>query len=174
MSENTSVVQEWVSKLPWKMQSILFSGLRGPDQEFLYHTKQVSKWLRSVSQNNADPSKPYMNGIKLPQTDEEMAEFFKELEHCTCHFVHHFLDALAVVAYGHPDEEVSRRAYGYHYEVAEELFHFIPESASVFFLRHRDKRDGVDDQRDTWFNHVSGVLTGLLDVLKFQRGKLGL
>lgn len=149
-----SVVQLWVSECSWKQQSILFSGLRGPDHALLPNIKQVSKWMRFVSQNNADPSKPYMNEIELP----EPKALEKELEHSYVHFVHHFADALAVIAYNHPDEEVRKTAYSYHYYIAEELFHFIPEPSSIFQWRHRDKPDGIDKQpekpyEDRWWVH---------------------
>lgn len=142
---NTSVLQEWVTKIPWKQQSILFSGLRGPDHALLPNIKQVSKWMRSVSQNNADPTKPYMNNIQLPSPDK----MEKELEHSPCHFVHHFADALAVIAYNHPDEQIAEQAACYHHYIAEEVFHFRPEDPETFVLRHRDKRDGepVVDQK---------------------------
>lgn len=146
----STVVQEWVSQMPWKLQSILFSALRGPDQEFLENTKQVSKWLRAVSQNNADPSKPYMNSIQLPECDHSKARLWKELEHCPCHFVHHFLDALAIVGYYHPDPKVAEYAAKLHYDTCEEIFHFVPEMPSVFKLRHRDKIGGVDQKKVEW------------------------
>jgi hypothetical protein len=158
-----SVLQAWVSAMPWKLQSILFSGLRGPDQELLHYTKQVSKWLRAVTQHNADPSKPYINGIKLPGSAPEsrvaaaeMQAFWKELEHCPCHFVHHFLDALAIVAYFHPDPAVAEQAAAFHYDTAEEIFHFVPEPPHIFRLRHRDKRDGIDkpENQIAWDSHV--------------------
>ncbi len=142
------VVQDWVSRLPWKMQSILFSSLRGPDQEFLANIKMVSKWMRSVTQNNADPSKPYMNGISLPEPEQ----LFKELEHCPCHFVHHFLDGLAIIAYHHPIQIVAEYAAKVHYRCAEEIFHFYPEPPRWFDIRHRDKRKGADPLADHWRN----------------------
>jgi len=140
--------------MPWKLQSILFSALRGPDQEFLEHTKQVSKWLRAVSQNNADPSKPYMNNIKLPWTGDEIMRLWKELEHCPCHYVHHFLDALAIVGYYHPEKKTAFYAASLHYDTCEEIFHFVPEHPEVFKLRHRDKVDGVDSKQSEWEHQV--------------------
>lgn len=140
--QKLSVVQPWVAECSWKEQSILFSGLRGPDHAYLPAIKQVSKWMRSMCQHNADPTKPYMNEIELP----EPYILEKELEHSFAHFVHHFADALAVIAYNHPDEWVRSKAYSYHYYIAEELFHFIPEPPEVFKWRHRDKPDGTDPQ----------------------------
>jgi hypothetical protein len=141
-STNSSVLLPWVEALPWKQQSILFSGLRGPDAVFLTATKQVSKWIRSVSQQNADPSKSYMNDIILPTP----SELEKELEQLPCHFVHHLADALAVIAYGHPEDEVRRYAYGLHAYIAEELFHFLPEPPEIFRWRHRDRPQVIDPQ----------------------------
>jgi hypothetical protein len=137
-----SVVLPWVTKCSWKEQSILFSGLRGPDHALLTNVKQVSKWMRAVSQENADPSKPYMNNIQLPLA----SAMEKELEHSPCHFVHHFADALAVIAYNHPDQKVQRQAFAYHHYIAEELFHFLPESPDLFRWRHRDKPNGEDSE----------------------------
>lgn len=142
----STVVQPWVELLPWKMQSILFSSLRGPDQDYLTNIKQVSKWMRSVSQHNADPSKPYMNNIDLPAN----SALDKELEHCTVHFVHHFADGLVVIAVGHPQQETVNYAAELHYHIAEELFHFSPEYREVFFLRHRDKINGKDQRKEEW------------------------
>jgi hypothetical protein len=143
---SSSVLQPWVEKIPWKQQSILFSSLRGPDQDYLKAIKLVSRWMRSVSQQNADPSKPYMAITTLP----DPSDLDKELEHCTVHFVHHFADGLAVIAYHHPDESVARYAATLHYHIAEELFHFVPEPRGVFLVRHRDKKDGVDPLADRW------------------------
>jgi hypothetical protein len=132
------------------MQSILFSGLRGPDHMLFPKIKQVSKWMRAVSQNNADPSKPYMNNIVLPKPEE----LEKELEHCFVHFVHHFADALAVIGYHHPNQNTAMYACRLHYYIAEELFHFQPESPFVFDVRHRTKKDGVDNLKKVWDEHL--------------------
>lgn len=131
----SSVLQAWVMELGWKMQSILQSGFRGPDQGHHPPVKAVNRWLRSVSQENADPSKPYMRRGELP-SDLELCE---PLAYCSCHYVHHLADALRVVAIFHPDKEVRDRAWGYHYRIAEELFHFMIEDDPTFRDRHRDK-----------------------------------
>jgi hypothetical protein len=143
---SSSVLQPWVEKIPWKQQSILFSSLRGPDQDYLKAIKLVSRWMRAVSQQNADPTKPYMAVTALPAP----SDLDKELEHCTVHFVHHFADGLAVIAYHHPIPDVASYAAELHFHIAEELFHFMPESRGTFLLRHRDKKDGVDPLHERW------------------------
>jgi hypothetical protein len=146
----SSVVQAWLSELSWKQQSIFFSGLRGPDVPNVPCIKAVNRWMRTISQYNADPSKNYMRKAAWP----DPCDVCDELEFLPCHYVHHFADALAVVAYGHHDPEVAQLAAELHYRIAEELFHFVPETAAVFELRHRDKPDGVDLRAADWESQV--------------------
>lgn len=132
-----SVLLPWVMALPWKMQSILLSGLRAPDAE-TDATKRICRWMRSISQNNADPSKGYME--PQPLSGVLIERCMDELEYLTCHYVHHFADALRVVAVYHPSPEAQQFAAVVHSQVAFEIFHFIPESDDVFITRHRDQR----------------------------------
>lgn len=131
----SSVLQPWVEQIPWKCQSILFSGLRGPDHALCRKVKEVSRWMRKVSQKDADPSQSYMAPSSLP-SPEEME---KELEHAPCHFVHHFADALRVIGLWHPDVEVRAYANRLHFYIADEVFHFTPEVDMTFKHRHRDR-----------------------------------
>lgn len=131
----SSVLQDWVTAMPWKCQSILLSGLRGTDANQPPAIKAVTRWLRTVSQNNADPSKGYMQQDALPTPLELCAE----LEYQTCHFVHHLADALRTVSIWHYMGITRDQARAYHNRIAEELFHFVPETDEMFFVRHRDK-----------------------------------
>lgn len=131
----STVLQPWVAEIPWKCQSILLSGLRGPDTDYRPRVKEVSRWIRKVSQNDADPSQSYMAPMALPEPDA----LEKELEFCTCHFVHHFADALRILSIWHPDNAVRDYAWRLHYYIAEELFHFVPEDDATFVQRHRDR-----------------------------------
>lgn len=131
----STVLQPWVEKMGWKMQSILASGFRGPDTASLPAIKSVNRWLRTISQNNADPSKDYMGVAPLP----DMSVLTDELEWLSCHYVHHLADALRVVAIFHPERWARVQAQTYHYFIAEELFHFVPEDDVTFRIRHADK-----------------------------------
>lgn len=138
----SAVLQDWATVLPWKQQSILISGMRGPDVPTVPNIKAVNRWMRTVSQHNADPSKDYMKQSVPPYPHMVSAE----LEFLPCHYVHHFADALAVIAYGHFDPSIQSRAFAYHAHIAEELFHFIPEQPDIFRWRHRDKPNNEDGQ----------------------------
>lgn len=134
-----SVYQDWLLESPWKFQSILSNGLRAPDTV----TKAVKKcvrWMRTKCCHNADPLKPdcYMSA---PEMNEELIQqALDELEYLPCHYVHHLADAMRIVALRHPDVSVRQAAWRLHFLIAEEIFHFVPESDGEFIERHRDKR----------------------------------
>lgn len=131
------VLQDWVSGVGLKMQSILISGLRAPDQK----TKAVKKcirWLRARCQINADPKKESYMETVFPD-DAMIDKAMDELEYCPVHYVHHFADSMAVCAYHHPDKNVCDIALKIHNLIAVELFHFHPETKEEFLIRHVDK-----------------------------------
>lgn len=133
-----SVFQEWVSKNGWKMQSILVNGLRAPDAKTVA-VKKCVRWMRTKACNNADPNKPdcYMTA---PQMDEDLIQAaLDELEYLPCHYVHHLADAMRIVSLYHPDSNIKTLAWRLHYLIAEELFHFRPETNHQFEARHADK-----------------------------------
>ena len=149
----SSVLKPWVMEMPWKMQSILLSGLRAPDVK-TDATKRICRWMRALTQNNADPSKGYMEPQSMDQ--ELLDKCMDELEYLPCHYVHHFADALRVLSLYYLDEAsypvtenahlvtaecsaIRSFAYRVHFYVAEEIFHFVPEDDGTFIHRHRDK-----------------------------------
>ncbi len=62
-----------------------------------------------------------------------------ELEYLPCHYVHHLADSMRILALFHPSGETRHWAYRIHYLIAEEIFHFVPESDEQFLERHKDK-----------------------------------
>lgn len=137
----SSVFLPWVTELGWKMQSIFANGLRAPDAK----TKSVKKcvrWMRTQACNNADPLKPdcYMSA---PEMNEELIQdALDELEYLSCHYVHHLADSMRILALFHPSEGTRNLAWRLHFLIAEEIFHFVPETDEVFKDRHRDKVSG--------------------------------
>jgi hypothetical protein len=134
----SSVFKQWYHYMPWKMQSIFANGLRAPDAKTT-DTKGLVRWMRVAACHDADPAKPdcYM---KAPVVDEHtIIRAGKELEYLPCHYVHHLADAMRVIAIFHPDSDIRATAWKVHHHVAEELFHFVPESDDIFLERHKDK-----------------------------------
>ena len=134
----SSVFQPWFTQNGWKMQSIFVNGLRAPDER-TKAVKKIVRWMRTQACNNADPNKPdcYMSA---PVMNEELIQdALDELEYLTCHYVHHLADALRILALFHPSMDTRSWAYRLHYLIAEEIFHFVPETDEQFTVRHRDK-----------------------------------
>lgn len=136
--KNNFVLKPWVAGVGLKMQSILLSGLRAPDVK-APNVKKCVRWLRSQCQIDADPAKQsYMQTITMnPQLIDDALD---ELEYCSCHYTHHFADSFRVLALFHCDEAVKGWASTIHNSVAEEIFHFKPETDYEFIERHKDKR----------------------------------
>lgn len=136
--KTTSVFQSWFSINGWKMQSILVNGLRAPDCKTVA-VKKCVRWMRTQACNDADPKKPncYMSAPAM--TEELIRAAVDELEYLPCHYVHHFADAMRVLALFHPKIETRDCAWSLHYLIAEEIFHFKPETDREFLERHKDK-----------------------------------
>jgi hypothetical protein len=134
----SSVYQGWFHHIPWKMQSIASNGLRAPDTK-TGPTKKAVRWMRTQLCNNADPHKADCYMTAAPPDMEMVVQAGKELEYLPCHYVHHFADAMRVVSLYHPNPVTRYWAYQFHYHIAEEVFHFVPETDVQFVYRHRDK-----------------------------------
>jgi len=132
------VFREWLSTSGWKMQSILVNGLRAPDVKTKATKKRV-RWMRTLTAQNADPNKADCYMSAPPMTLDLVNECIDELEYLTCHYVHHFADAMRVIAIFHPDSSVRTWAKDIHNTIAEEIFHFVPETDAQFIERHKDK-----------------------------------
>lgn len=71
---------------------------------------------------------------------EELVQLaMDELEYLPCHYVHHLADAMRILALFHPVEDTRKWAWRIHYLIAEEIFHFVPETDEAFRERHIDK-----------------------------------
>ena len=138
------VQQLWTLELPWKMQTVMLQGLRAPDTHFCKNIKTVSRWLRSIILNNADNNHTFMCRIeKLPDwTDLE-----NELNYCSLHFVTHFLYALEIVHYKHPDELIRRHAGKFYWGIVREMCHFEPEREKELDVRLADV-ENVPDMKE--------------------------
>lgn len=126
----TGVTLPWVQALPLKMQSVLFSGLRGPDTHHAPAIKHIVRWLRPATQINADPTTDYMRKEKLPQWETVK----KDLEFSTVHYFAHLMHAMQIIAAYHPDETVKRDALLFYQEMVE-LLHLNTESTTQMCAR---------------------------------------
>lgn len=154
--ENEYVQYTWLSKLPWKMQTVINQGLRAPDTHFCKNIKIVCRWLRSIILQNADKDHTFM----CSRTDLPLVE---ELEHginyCSVHFATHFLYALEIVGYKHKEEHVRNIAYRYYDGIVNELWHLHIEKEEELDVRLSDvdrqptvKECLKDERKDKYIN----------------------
>ncbi|MBS3089123.1 hypothetical protein J4402_05130 [Candidatus Pacearchaeota archaeon] len=131
---NCFVLKEWMAELPWKQQSVVLSSLRGPDTSRPASVKILNRWLRGITQNNADSSTDYMKNLAHPS----VGDLQKDLEYCTMHYYCHLMHAMEIIGYNHPDKEIAETARGY-YENMVLFLHLNPETKEQLNKRLEDK-----------------------------------
>jgi hypothetical protein len=128
------VLQDWMGELPWKQQSVIISSLRGPDTSRPASVKVITRWLRGITQNNADPSTDYMRNLPFLSLED----FQRDLEYCTMHYYCHLMHAMEIIGYNHPEEQTKDIALGY-YAAMVEFLHLNPETKDELNSRLEDK-----------------------------------
>lgn len=129
------VQHPWLSELPWKMQTVINQGLRAPDTHFCKQVKLVCRWMRGIVLQNADKNHTFMCDKKKLPTVEELEH---ELNYCSVHFATHFLYALEIIAYYHPNLCIQKQALRYYAGIVCELWHFHIETKNNLDIRLAD------------------------------------
>jgi len=152
--ENTSVLQDWLVKIPIRMQSTLLLGLRGPDTHRAPGIKAILRWLRGLAfkPGNPDNVKEFMG--EMPPRIVEKDSTAKELEFCSQHFYSHMMHALEVIAFRHPEPDIALRATGLFVDMCS-LFHLHIESKELFEQRLGTREWPGGRQPDTFEEAVA-------------------
>ena len=96
------VVQPWVFGLTWKMQTVLFTAIRGCDGKTKEDpSKQVSRAIRSMILNCADPKNPKFMKAKKGIT-EVVFDVTEDIDHYPIHWVMHVCHAIEIIGYKYP------------------------------------------------------------------------
>jgi len=129
------VQHHWLSDLSWKMQTVINQGFRAPDTHFCKKVKIICRWIRSVVLQNADKEHTFMCTKKeMP----EVEELEHELNYCSVHFASHFLYALEIIGYMHPDSEIRALGIKYYEGITKDLWHFNCETKKQLKIRLAD------------------------------------
>lgn len=128
-----SVVQDWVSFLSLKQQTVLLCALRGCDGVAKEDpSKQLVRFYRaSVLLNAAPKAGDFMRGKPSPG-DVEM--FCKNLDHYPMHWLLHFMHGAEILGYKHGVRELAAWWRQFYKALADAL-HLRPESEE--WLDHR-------------------------------------
>jgi hypothetical protein len=130
----SKVIQDWMANLSWKQQSVMLSALRGPDNFYSPEIKKLNHWVRSILQENADPSHTYMQPEVLP----EYKLVAKDLEFVSVHYYSHLMWAFEIIGDYHPDPKTASSAEDYYFEMVRAL-HLNVESKFQETVRLADK-----------------------------------
>jgi hypothetical protein len=122
-----NVLQDWLSDLSWKKQTVLISALRGPDVGSTPEIKQVCRWIRSTILENADPVKKYMQVDSLPDFKDIVRANPQAVDMLSVHFLHHLMTAIEIIAYYHPKNNTKGEALAWYFKGAHYL-NLEPES----------------------------------------------
>lgn len=129
------VQHKWLSELPWKMQTVVNQGLRAPDTHYCKGLKLVCRWMRGVVLQNADTNHTFMCSKKEMPKIEDIEN---ELNYCSVHFATHFLYALEIIGYHHPNCKEKAIAQRYYRGIVEEQWHFNVETEKELEVRLAD------------------------------------
>jgi hypothetical protein len=133
----SSVIQDWVFDIPWKMQSVMFTSLRGPDEHRDQYIKMANRWIRSKLLHDADPDNPFIvkQGDLAPL--EIIPELLTALEYTKVHYFTHIMHTFQIIGFYHPDWEVRIEASKV-YKSMVSNWHCKPESKEEMDARLSD------------------------------------
>lgn len=158
-----SVLQDWVQQLTMMQQTVLLTSIRGPDGLPKYGggAKMLLRWLRRcvlfsaldgrVLTDPIDPSGGSFTGPSLEGDDSEdhwsdrmqvhVNEYLRQLDMLPHHFQMHFMHAVEILGYKHPDPE-TRFFWNKLYERLVHDMHVWPETEDQLDKRLGDDRSG--------------------------------
>lgn len=157
-----SVTQEWVLSLSLMQQTVLLTAIRGPDGQAKYAgVKMLLRWYRRcvlisaldgcvltdpISDNGGSFTGPSLKGEDDldPWCDRMMTHvnaYLRELDAIPHHFQLHFLHAVEIVGYKHPDAMIAGWWLNLYQRLVNDL-HLHPETEAELDSRLGDTREG--------------------------------
>lgn len=161
--KNKSVLQEWVVGIPMMQQTVLLTAIRGPDGLPKYGcVKMLLRWFRRCvllsamdgctlsdpfDKNGGSFTGPSFSAGNLQNTgwesnmDEIVGEYLKTLDAIPHHFQLHFLHAVEILGYKHPDKRIGAWWIAVYRRLVNDM-HLHCESMEEMDWRLGDFRDG--------------------------------
>lgn len=135
-----SVVQPWVSQCTFKQQTVLLTAIRGCDGVSCEDiSKKFIKYYRSLVLKNAAPKDPNNEFMDVEIDKDTTTKFVKDIEKYPMHWVMHFLQAIQLLSYYHPNENV-RSSWGRLYIGIVRKMALYPETKEQCDERLKDVR----------------------------------
>ncbi len=158
----STVLQAWVGRIPLMQQTVLLTAIRGPDGLPKYGAiKMLLRWYRRCVLLSAmdgrvlpDPIEPNGGSFTGPSLggDDELEpweermqshvhQYLRDLDAIPHHFQLHFMHAVEIVGYKHPDPRIRLFWNGVYTRLVHDM-HVWPETEAQLDARLGDSRDG--------------------------------
>ncbi len=149
--KNQSVTQPWVWSLTFMQQSVLLTAIRGPDGLPKDHiTKVLLRWYRrcvlrfafqgTIFTDPYDLDGGSFTGPSPMNIDMAVDEYLRHLDETPHHFQLHFIHAVEVLGYKHPDTTIREWWYGVYIRLVNDM-HLFPEPEDIMDQRLGDNKD---------------------------------
>lgn len=141
-TKRESVVYSWVFELPFQMQALLFTAMRGPDNCKKDNVAKVMvRFLRGAVLKPAGDTDMQDNDNTFMWWDysnfnDYISEFFDDHDHYPHHFIMHLIHCAEVLGYCAP---VRIRSFWYRFYIEGcKSMHMHPETEKQMFERLND------------------------------------
>lgn len=148
-----SVLHEWVHGLPFQMQALLLTAMRGPDENNKYNAaKAIIRYLRgTICKPAGDWNGTNNNDFMWGDYDLFLGyveKFYGDHDEYPHHFIMHLVHCAEVVGYKHPVAEI-RSYWSAVYADACLAFHMNPETEIQMDKRLNDFGVGIHNVATT-------------------------
>jgi hypothetical protein len=162
-ANKTSVTQDWTHSLPMMQQTVLLTAIRGPDGLPKYGcVKMLLRWYRRcvllsamdgrVLANPFEVNGGSFTGPSFPlgelqntgwesNMDAIVSEYLRSLDAIPHHFQMHFMHAVEILGYKHPDERIQSWWNAVYLRLVNDM-HVRPEPVEDMNARLGDSRAG--------------------------------
>ena len=169
------VTQQWTHALTFMQQTVLLTAVRGPDGLPKYGgCKFLLRWFRrcvllsaldkKVIDNPYDDNGGSFTGPSYSDRDvllnrnfpieaweihmgEIVASYLRELDAIPHHFQLHFMHAVEIVGYKHPDKRIRTWFQALYFRLVDDM-HLTPETEEALDRRLGDSREGWLERAD--------------------------
>jgi hypothetical protein len=155
-----SALHDWVCDLPFQMQALLMTTMRGPDENNKYNAaKAIVRYLRGAmckpagdwdgTNNNDFMWGDYNKVLGETKTPFEYYSdlFWQDHDEYPHHFIMHLVHCAEVVGYKYPDPEIAMAWRNFYYEACF-AFHMNPETEEQMDKRLNDFGCGIHNQKE--------------------------
>lgn len=127
-----SVLHDWVHALPFQMQALLLTAMRGPDALNKHNSaKSVVRYLRgAICKPAGDWDGSNNNDFMWGEYDHFMSwcgSFWDDHDEYPHHFIMHLVHCAQVIGYKHPVDRIAEKWFTFYMEACIS-FHMNPES----------------------------------------------